>query len=347
MSKIENFWNWFLDNHEKYSNFNEIFTSSPEEASVLLENITTKLQTVSEGLFLEIFASEEKKELTITAQGNKEYFADVFSVVNQSPILESWSFIATKPAVSNFFNFKMADTFINSDEILFMPLEAKEYPDDIAIRLYHKDYTAEEGAVRNAVIVGLYAGLNMLLGEVSTTLDLQYIDFDDIPHPKEETFPLRELPEYIKYKKEKRLNHAFEFPKENITLMEGKIEELPMLLVLNKSLKHYSFSKNFPYLLQMTLTLKNIGENGLPNTNTDELYLIEDIIYQEIYKKEQGHFVATETYNGKRDIFYYANSKKLVENALSMLPLEYDSCDVHYSLDYDPFWIRINRFMEL
>ena len=347
MSKIELFWKWFESNHEKYTDFNEKYTKKPEEANELLELVTKALKIYSKGLFVEINVTETSKELIITSQGNKEYFADVFELVNYAPTIDDWQFIATKPAIGVNFNFQMGEVTINPNQISFMPLEADEYPNDVAIRLFHKDYTQEEGATRNAVIVGLYSALNMLLGEVSTTLDLQYIDFDDMPHPKEQDFPFTQLIEYIEHKKSQRPNSGVLFPVEKIGLMEGKVEELPTLLVLNQALKFYEFTQKFSYLLHMTLVLNNTTDKGLPTGNTDELYLIEDILYQEIYKREKGHFVATETYNGKRDMFYYANSEETIEEALKLLSKEYTTCEVHYSVEYDPFWVNVDNYREL
>jgi hypothetical protein len=342
--KIEVFWNWFRENHQNYSNFNEIYSSYPKESTRLLDVITKELKEFSEGLFFEISADKERKELIITAQGNREYFVDALELVEYAPTIEDWKFIALKPAIGLDFNFKMGEVTINPSEITFMPLEAPEYPHDIAIRLYHKDYTPKEGATRNAVIIGLYSALNMLLGEKESSLIFQYIDFDDMPHPKEQSFPFSGLKDYIEYKKGERPHSGLEFPKEDVAIMEGKIDTLPSLLILNKSLDYYEFTQKFPYLLQLTLTIKNVTENGLPQGNIDELYLIEDIIYQEIFKEKKGHFIATQTHNGKRDLFYYADSKESIDKALSMLTLEYESCEVHYSIDYDPFWIRTNKF---
>jgi hypothetical protein len=347
LGQIDLFWKWFESNHEKYSTFNELYTKNPEEANKLLELITKALKAYSEGLFVEISANEVSKELIITSQGNREFFADIFQLVNNAPMIDNWNFIATRPAIGIDFNFQMGEVTIHHNQISFMPLEAEEYPNDVAIRLFHEDYTKEEGATRNAVIVGLYSALNMLLGEMATTLDFQYIDFDDMPHPKEQSFPFSQLAEYVSYKKAQRANSGVEFPKEDIDLREGRIEELPTLLVLNKSLKFYEFTQNYPYLLQMSLTLKNIGDNGLPKGNTDELYLIEDTIYQDLPKREKGHFVATETYNGKRELFYYAQSKKLIDEILELLPKEYSTCEVHYSVEYDPFWVKVDKYREL
>ena len=346
-SKIEEFWNFFKENMQDYAHFNEDYEKNPIETSEKVDSLIQELQKCSEGLFIIIKSDEEPKELIITAKGKKEYFADAFEVVHHAPTLEGWKFIATKPSYGLDFDFELTGVKISPDTLRFMPLEADEYPHDVAIRIFHKAYTQEPSTQQTAVVVGAYTALDILFGEVESALNFQYIDFDDMPHPKEKSYPFSGLKDYVEYRKGKRPNHGQEFPKENISLMEGKIENLPNLLVLNQALKFYEFTEKYPYLLQLTLTLKFIGENGLPNGNTDELYLIEDIIYQEIYKSQKGHFLATETYNGKRDLFYYADSNESIGNALNRLPKEYESCEVHYSVDYDPFWVRVDRYREL
>ena len=347
MDKIEAFWSWFQEHKEEYANFDKAYESNPIETSERVELLIEELRKFSEGLFVVIKSTNEPKELIITAKGKKEYFADAFALVKYAPSIEGWHIIATKPSYGLDFDFEITGVKINPNEISFMPLDASEYPDDVAVRFFHKEYTQNQTAQQTAVMVGVYAGLDILFGEVDACLNFQYIDFDDMPHPKEQSFPFSQLEEYVTYKKSQRANSGAEFPKEDVDLREGRIEELPTLLVLNKALKFYEFTEKYPYLLQMSLILKNTAENGLPKGNTDELYLIEDIIYQALPKQEKGHFVATETYNGKRELFYYAQSQELIEETLKLLPTEYITCEVHYSVDYDPFWVRVERYSEL
>ena len=347
MNKIEAFWDYFKEHQESYLNYLQDYENHPVESDEKVEKLVSELKQFSKGLSVSIRSAENPKELIITAQGKKEYFADAFEVVNNAPTIENWKFIATSPSYGLDFDFEITGVQISPNRLTFMPLDAPEYPHDIAIRVFHKDYTKEQTAQKTAVEVGASVALGMLFGEVDFALNFQYIDFDDMPHPKEQDFPLSQLEEYVEHKKSERPNAGQEFPKEDIALMEGKVDELPTLLVLNKSLKFYTFTKRYPYLLQMRLTLKNIGENGLPIGNTDELYLIEDIIYQEVYKKGKGHFIATETYNGKRDMFYYADSKETMDEALKLLSTEYWTCEVEYSVDYDPFWIGVEKYREL
>ncbi|CAA6816002.1 MAG: Unknown protein, partial [uncultured Sulfurovum sp.] len=243
------------------------------------------------------------------------------------------------------FNFVMDGLEIKFEDITFMPLDSADFPDDLAIRLYHHDYVPTEGEEQNRIIKALYTMLDAILGEESSTFDFQYIDFDDMPHPKEKDYPLGLLPSFIEDKKAKRANAGERFPKEDIGLLEGKVEELPTLLVINNGLKYYEFTKEFPYLFRVKLDLKNVGENGLPKGNTDELYKVEDVIYQTIAKEEKGHFIATETYNAKRELFYYADSLESIEKVLEALPKNLETCAFSYEVNYDPFWVMVESYI--
>jgi len=315
---IEAFWNWFEQNKD-------------EEPTLLISSVNERLKQVSFGLSAEI----NNSEMVITPNGVKKFFADAYELVENSKNIDGWSIVATKKALDE----------VVSNEVTFMPLLAEEHPDDIAIRLYHRSYTPKEGKEQNVVISGLYTLLDSLLGEESTAFDFQYIDFDDMPHPKEQDYPLSQLASFVTHKKSTRKISGQKFPKESIELLEGKVEDLPTLLSINKGLRYYEFTKEFPYLFRLSLHLKNAGENGLPTGNTDEIYAVEDVIYQELYKQERGHFLATETYNGKRELFYYVDSFESIENALKKLPESLETCELSHEVDFDPFWVMTEAYI--
>ena len=329
---IEEFWNWFEAHKE-------------EDSTALISSVNERLKLVSFGLSAELNVEKAPKELIVTPQGIKQFFADAYELVKSAPTIDGWEFLATKPAIGKGFEFKMGELEISPNDVTFMPLLADEHPDDVAIRLYHKAYVPQEGEQQNAVITGLYSLLDSLLGEESTAFDFQYIDFDDMPHPKEKDYPLSELASFVEHKKRQRKISGQKFPTENIELLEGTVEELPTLLVVNQALKYYEFTKEFPYLFRLSLHLNSAGENGLPTGNTDELYIVEDVIYKEIYKEEKGHFLATETYNGKRELFYYVDSEESIKNVLAQLPETLESCELSYELNFDPFWVMTEAYI--
>jgi hypothetical protein len=322
---IEAFWNWFEQNKD-------------EELTELISSVNERLKLVSFGLSAELSVQSSPKELIVTPQGVKKFFSDAYALVNAAPSIEGWCVVATKQPNHRGYESKLG-------KVTFMPLLADEHPDDIAIRLYHKEYVQEEGEQQNRVINELYTLLDALLGEESTAFDFQYIDFDDMPHPKEQDYPLSQLASFVTHKKSTRKISGQKFPNESIELLEGKVEDLPTLLSINKGLRYYEFSKEFPYLFRLSLHLKNAGKNGLPMGNTDEIYAVEDVIYQELYKQKRGHFLATETYNGKRELFYYVDSLESIENVLKKLPENLETCELSHEVDFDPFWVMTEAYI--
>ena len=330
--KIEEFWNWFE-------------TQKNEEYEALIASVNERIKQLALGLSVELDFTQIPKVLIVTPQGMKQFFANAYELVMYAPIIEGWNILATKPASLDASVVEVAELKVDPNEVTFMPLNAAEYPDDLAIRLYHKAYVQEEGTQHNAVISALYLLLDRLMGEESSTFDFQYIDFDDMPHPKEQDYPLTQLPAFVAHKKSTRKTAGQKFPKEEIGLLEGKVEELPTLLVINHGLKYYEFTKEFPYLFRISLELKNTGDNGLPTGNTDELYALEDVFYRGIFKEEKGHFIATETYNAKREMFYYVDSLESIEKVLVNVPKELKTCEFSYEVNYDPFWVMVESYI--
>jgi len=331
-SNTEKFWNTFEENQLLAAN---------ELVNILNEQI----KSYSKGLVVEVNSLEEHKRLIVSPQGVKVYFSAAYELVASAPTVEGWEIKAGKDALDKVVPYVSDGLSIMPEEVTFMPLESADFPDDIAIRLYHKAYVPEEGAAQNAVLKGLYTLLDAALGEEAAAFDFQYIDFDDMPHPKEKHFPLSDLASFVASKKAKRAIHEQYFPKEDIGLLEGKVETLPTLLAVNHGLKYYEFTKAFPYLFRVSLKLKNIGDNGLPAGNTDELYALEDIVYQSIYKEEKGHFIATETFKGKREIFYYVDTLERIEHTLGLLPKAFETCELSYEVNYDPFWVMTEAYI--
>jgi hypothetical protein len=121
---IEEFWNWF----ETYKN---------EEETALISSVNERLKQVSFGLSAELSVEKTPKELIITPQGIKQFFSDAYALVKDAPTIDGWKIVATKPALGEGHSFKMGSVEIDPKEVTFMPLNADEHPDDVAIRLYH------------------------------------------------------------------------------------------------------------------------------------------------------------------------------------------------------------------
>jgi hypothetical protein len=198
----DRFWSWFVENNNKYLFINQI--DSIEIKEQLFNEFTEQLHRYCDKLFYEIggHPHDTEVELIITAEGVSENFRKVELLVNSAPLIKDWKIIAFKPTMGKGFK-----TIINGKEfdpakIIFIPLDNEENPTGVGIHVCYPDYTDEE---RTTFVNGTYIALDCLLGEKSTTLDIDYLDVIRTPaNITEYVFRhLEDIQEYIVEKKKK------------------------------------------------------------------------------------------------------------------------------------------------
>ncbi len=344
MEKIKAFWNWFDAHKDAYANFTKQYNNDLEQINAALNKMIDQLQKVSEGLFVEIGGGEAPWELIITPQGAKDFFADAFAVVQEAPDYPDWKILATKPAYGTDFSFRMGDVEISPDTVRFIPLEMEDRPDDIAIRLFHSDY--QEGKAGNAVVMGIYQALDSLLGEVSTTFDIDYLEFSSAPEEGINPLPLSELAGYIRWKKKERPLSGVRFPEDQVSLLQGENNGKPIIIIVNQQLRNYEFKTEYPYILKVTLLFDEVSEEGFPVGSMDAVYAIEDQLQKRLGQEANGHFLVTETYDGKRKIHFAGASKEVLETQVNVLKKELKSpYTIQYDIYFDPFWVSASGYM--
>ena len=345
-TEINAFWNWFVTHKAAYENFGKQYEGDLEKVNQLLDELITELQKVAPGLFVEIGGKDGEWELILTPQGIRQHFAAAYEVAALAPKIDNWTIFATKPAYGLDFGFKMGDVEINPETISFIPLNSEDEPDDIAIRLFHKDYDEKDEPRRKAVVMGVYQALDTLLGEVSASFDLDYVEFATTPDEGMKPLPLAELAGYIKWKKKERNVSGIRFPEESVTLLRGERDEMPIMVLVNRALKYYEYKNDFPYLLLVTITFNKVTEQGFPKENMDEIYAIEDAINKMVCGQEKGHFISTETFGGSRKMYYAGVSKEVLHNQVQELKNNIKSSySINYMISYDPFWVEATGYM--
>lgn len=233
---------------------------------------------------------------------------------------------------------------LNPESITFLPLESDEISDEIAIRIYHKDYTDEEGPLRNAIIMGIYQGLDMILGEIGSTFDINYLEFSDIANEGERVLPLSGLVGYIKWKKTERPIHGVKFPEEKITLLKGEQNGLPVMILINQEYRFYEYKQEFPYLLNINLKFNEVTDDGFPVESMEEIYAIEDHFQENLMKKESCHYLSSISHDGNRQILFYSTSKEFLQQKIIQFRDEVKSHEISYSVEFDPFWLEAESY---
>lgn len=171
--KALSFWQWFEKNHHQYLFINDV--QDEDEKERMLDLFLTQLHEFNPELFFEIggYPNAQRMDLVITAQGIVAQFASVEFLLTHAPDMKDWNFVAFKPAMGSNFTTTIGDKLFDPKKIIFIPLESDEDPDWLGIEVCYPNFDEDE---RNEYILGTYLMLDVLLGEKSTAMDIDYLD---------------------------------------------------------------------------------------------------------------------------------------------------------------------------
>jgi len=198
--KADLFWKWFSENHDTFL----LFDDTPiEKSSKSIEQLSVELDNYNPELFFEIGKkpNDDKIQLVITAAGNKDHFPDVELLCSRAPTFENWDIIAFKPPMGINFKLQYRGMELNPDKIIFIPLDNKHAPEAVGLHVCFDDLSDKN---REILVGGTYLILDSILGERTTTLDIDYLNIIKTPIDIEsyDFKYLSEIAEFIKEKKE-------------------------------------------------------------------------------------------------------------------------------------------------
>jgi hypothetical protein len=182
VDKVQIFWRWF-ELHE-----NELFDVVSYDAHVL-DSLRDELQKVRDGLTFELGNTAETRDLVISADGDKDLFPQVISLVKGAPNLRRWRFVAFRPRGIFPVEIAIGEKVADSKDVSFSLLDNGEVA---GIRLFIPGYEANDLGWRE---IG-YLLLDHALGEYDVEQSLPLIKMYS-PHEAtmERRYPLIELPE--------------------------------------------------------------------------------------------------------------------------------------------------------
>src|SRR5688572_24601729 len=132
------FWDWFEANNKAYLFLNQV---EHDEKERLLDNLLNELHKHCDKLFFEAGGHPDgTQELIITAEGNKEYFADVEELISKAPQIANWNFISFLPARNADFEIQFEGVTLRPKEMWFLPLEHHDDNGLIGIQVCTKNY---------------------------------------------------------------------------------------------------------------------------------------------------------------------------------------------------------------
>jgi hypothetical protein len=115
MKKINNFWNWFLDNHYTIKN---LLNHSPENQETICYWIKQNLNYYSNEIdFILVFPNNNKSEFIITTNENSRTFKKAIALIDNATVLTDWKFtvlLKSKETIEKRIN-KLDQPFIVQD----------------------------------------------------------------------------------------------------------------------------------------------------------------------------------------------------------------------------------------
>lgn len=172
------FWQWFVENQSRFEHFER-------DQDALLDELTNAIHTYRQDLVFEVGAKKERdvRKLIISADGIKELFAAVSTLVAAAPKLEGWRIIAFRPRMENYaaYSVKYGGRTFDPKKFWF---HARINHGRFEVIFYHPSYRNED---RQLMIAGSYILLDMALGEYDVVTGISQLDHQLLPEdPKAE-----------------------------------------------------------------------------------------------------------------------------------------------------------------
>ncbi len=194
------FWEWLQANNQAYLFINEVDLA---ERTRLLDEMMERLHRYCDQLYFKVGGHPKEliQELIITAEGKEEYFERAEGLVEVAPRVKNWKLIGLMPAMPPHFEVNFEGVLLDTSDLWFEPLENKRNPDMLGIRIFSKDYSGIED--KRWLKAALFKMLDILLGEKSFAIDIDYVDMAKLPDDpeEEELMKLDELPKFVEWKK--------------------------------------------------------------------------------------------------------------------------------------------------
>ena len=182
MGEIERFWKWFLANRERLH-------SSAYNDEALLDEVGEALHLVDVRFAFEIGPPEAIREFVISADGLKDVFPSVVSLVSAAPNIPQWKITAFRPRRTLLPSVELNGYSVDPEDVSFSLLDDSEIA---GIHLFLPNFREENVTLKQ---IG-YLLLDSALGEFDVEMNLGLIKMLDVSSPEEfKRYPFSELPE--------------------------------------------------------------------------------------------------------------------------------------------------------
>ena len=189
---IEKFWTWFNANEKRLRKFEE----DPDK---YLSEVLAQAKKIKAGLAIEFEPPKNGViNMTISADGVRELFEIVQTIVDKAPKIEGWKFLAFRQRMSpeqiKGMKLKAEGHELDPNKMKFLPMITG---DTLDIIIYVKGVTEEN---YNQVAYGGLLLLDNILGEYDCVKKVRSYDFHDMPKNKkklDDLLPLLDIASYV------------------------------------------------------------------------------------------------------------------------------------------------------
>lgn len=182
MTKEETFWKWFQANEARLFDFEQ-------DREKIFGELGRELKKVHPDLVFEFGPKNEKRDFTVSADGIKEAFPAVISLVDKTPPLERWKILKFRQRGKPDVNITLNGETMNGDQFKFT-LEPDGKKAGITLYIDGYDETRRDLFAKAGFIL-----LDNCLGEYDMETKVGFVEFKPASEPSSLTKqPLSELP---------------------------------------------------------------------------------------------------------------------------------------------------------
>lgn len=196
MATAEGFWSWFVANEPRIREADE------SQIERVVDETTSELQRYCDRLWLELGGHPIGPfALTISAQGDTDYFARVNALVARAPKLTHWEFVAFQRPLGFGFVTDYDGTRFDPHEMWFQP--HVDRGDALELRISSTSY---ERCKHERFLQGAQLVVACGLGELSAALDVGRVEVGPLPaSPSDEGWlELPRLTRYVAWRRTRR-----------------------------------------------------------------------------------------------------------------------------------------------
>jgi hypothetical protein len=153
--------------------------------------------------------------------------------------------------------------------------------------------------------------------------------------------------QFFKNQKGKK-NNKERFPGENYSILKAEIDGKLALFTINIAYKNYSFKKDYPFFLYVTVETVNQNDNGHPTDEEAGIFNeLESDLKKLITSTDESHYIGRSALNGYREIFFYIKDPKKTGSILKNHMKENPNPRIlEIQIEEDPEWKCVAMFLK-